>query len=43
MADNPNLISKKAMEAMANTSGSSYPLMSEIFLKVTTQKINLKR
>jgi len=43
MADNPNLISKKAMEAMANTSGSSYPLMSEIFLKVNNAKDKPKK
>ena len=41
--DNPNLISRKAMEAMASTSGSSYPLISEIFLKVNNAKDKPKK
>jgi hypothetical protein len=41
--DNPNLISKKAMEAMSTTSGSSYPLISEIFLKVNNAKDKPKK
>ena len=40
---NPNLISKKAMEAMASTSGSSFPLLSEIFLKVNNAKDKPKK
>jgi len=41
--DNPNLISKKAMEAMSTTSGSSYPLINEIFLKVNNAKDKPKK
>ena len=41
--DNPNLISRKAMEAMSSTSGSSYPLISEIFLKVNNAKDKPKK
>jgi|TARA_B100000287_G_scaffold369632_1_gene366611 hypothetical protein len=41
--DNPNLISRKAMEAMAGTAGSSYPLVSEIFLKVNNAKDKPKK
>ena len=41
--DNPNLISKKAMEAMSTTSGSSYPLINEIFLKVNNAKDTPKK
>ena len=41
--DNPNLISKKAMEAMSTTSGSSYPLIFEIFLKVNNAKDKPKK
>ena len=41
--DNPNLISRKAMEAMASTSGSAYPLISEIFLKVNNAKDKPKK
>ena len=41
--DNPNLISRKAMEAMSSTSGSAYPLISEIFLKVNNAKDKPKK
>ena len=43
MADNPRLISRKAMEAMATTSGSSFPLVSEIFLKINNAKDKSKK
>ena len=38
-ARNPNLMSPKAMEAMASTSGSGKELMSEIFTKVNNAKV----
>jgi len=41
--DNPNLISKKSMSAMASTSGSSRPLVSEIFTKVNNAKDKPKK
>jgi hypothetical protein len=43
MADNPNLISKKAMNAMAATSGSGNLLISEIFLKINNAKDKPKK
>ena len=43
MADNPNLISKKAMTAMAATSGSSNLLISEIFTKINNAKDKPKK
>ena len=43
MADNPNLISKKAMNAMAATSGSSNLLISEIFTKINNAKDKPKK
>ena len=41
--DNPNLISKRAMAAMAATAGSSRPLLSEIFKKVNNAKDKAKK
>ena len=41
--DNPNLISKKAMTAMAATSGKGKPLLSEIFKKVNNAKDKPKK
>ena len=38
-ARNPNLISPKAMEAMASTAGSGKELISEIFTKVNNAKV----
>ena len=43
MADNPNLISKKAMNAMAATSGSGNLLISEIFTKINNAKDKPKK
>ena len=43
MADNPNMISKKAMNAMAATSGSGNLLISEIFLKINNAKDKPKK
>ena len=40
---NPNLISKKAMEAMAGTAGSSDPVISEIYTKVNNAKDEPKK
>ena len=39
----PHLLSKKALEAMSTTSGSSYPLIFEIFLKVNNAKDKPKK
>ena len=38
-ARNPNLMSPKAMEAMASTAGSGRELISEIFTKVNNAKV----
>jgi len=42
-ARNPNLISPKAMEAMASTAGSGKELISEIFTKVNNAKDKAKK
>ena len=36
---NPNLISPKAMEAIASTAGSGRELISEIFTKINNLKV----
>ena len=41
--DNPNLISKKAMNAMSSTAGSGRPLVHEIFTKVNNAKDKPKK
>ena len=43
VTDNPNLISRKAMEAMQNTGGSGEPLLSEILQKVNNAKDKPKK
>ena len=43
VTDNPNLISRKAMEAMQNTGGSGEPLLSEILQKVKDELIEEKQ
>ena len=42
-AQNPNLMSKKAMETMANTSGVSGETVHEIFTKVNNAKDKPKK
>jgi len=43
VTDNPNLISRKAMNAMATTDGSSAELLSEILTKVNNAKDKTKK
>ena len=43
VTDNPNLISRKAMESMQNTGGSGEPLLSEILQKVNNAKDKPKK
>ena len=43
VTQNPNLISKQAMQATSSTDGSGVVLMSEVLTKVITQKTNQKR